>query len=303
MSRKRGFALCATVLVAAALGGASPAPQCDLAATDVAAAGLARQTAGAATLCNSLRMGKRCSDRPVEIAQGTGDGYLSAAETPDGLAILPPPPAAGSPAHRADRAIFAQTRRLKGTARWALATRDVDSDAFGHFACAIGMQLSAQTAPLTARLLDRASTAGVVDPVKRFYRVRRPYLGTRAPICQPRTRHLAENGDYPSGHAAGGWMEALILAELVPDRATEILARGRAFGESRVICGVHSMSAVQAGWLTGAATTAALHGSASFRADLDAARAELARISSSAPAPDATMCKVERAALAQALPR
>jgi membrane-associated phospholipid phosphatase len=257
--------------------------------------------AGAATLCNPLRMGDRCGGRAVESAAvGKSDGYLTPALTPDGLAILPRPPAAGSPAHAADRAVFAQTRRLKGTARWGLATADVESDAFTHFGCALGMQLTAQSAPLTARLLDRASTAGVVDPVKAYFRVPRPYIGTRAPICQARTRHLAGNGDYPSGHAAGGWMEALILAELVPDRATAILARGRTYGESRAVCGAHSVSAVEAGWLAGAATTAALHGSAEFRADLDAARAELVRIRADAPAPDSKVCMAERAALASA---
>ncbi len=133
------------------------------------------------------------------------------------------------------------------------------------------------------RLLDRAGTSGVVDPVKQFYRVQRPYIGSAAPICQARTAALAGNGDYPSGHAAGGWMEALLLAELAPDRATEILARGRAFGESRLICGAHSLSAVEAGWLAGAAATAALHGSAEFRADLEAARDEMATVRASAP--------------------
>jgi acid phosphatase (class A) len=118
-----------------------------------------------------------------------------------------------------------------------------------------------------------------------------PRSASRAP------RALAGNGDYPSGHAAGGWLEALILAELVPDRATEILARGRAFGESRAICGAHSLSAVQAGWLAGAAAAAVLHGSPEFRADLDAARAELTAGRTALPAPDSATCRAEADAL------
>lgn len=228
--------------------------------------------------------------------------YLTRESTPDGLAILPPPPPRGSARARADRAVFFATRRLRGTPRWQVATADVKSEAFAHFACALGMVLTPASAPATARLLDRAGTAGVVDPVKTFYHVRRPYLGTRAPICQPRTAALAGNGDYPSGHAAGGWMEALILAELVPERASAILARGRAFGESRAICGVHSLSAVQAGWLAGAAATAALHGSPDFRADLETARGELATIRTRLPPPDAAKCRAEANALKHALP-
>ena len=226
--------------------------------------------------------------------------YLSPATTPDGIRVLPAPPAPGSPLAIADRRLFAATRKLKGSPRWKVAMSDVDTGPFEHFACALGVKLTPQTAPALARVFDRADTAGVVDPVKERYRRPRPFIGSKAPICQARTAHLIANGDYPSGHAANGWMEALILAELAPDRATEILARGRAFGESRMICGAHSMSAVQAGWLAGAAATAALHGSASFRADLDAARAELATVRKRAPAPDAAACRAEAAALATA---
>ncbi len=252
----------------------------------------------AAVVCNPQRMPARCAGIPVETANGPSNAYLSPEATPDGLRVLPPPPRPGGPVARADRALFAATRALAGSPRWKIAQADVVTEAFDHFACALGAQLTPATAPALARLLDRAGTAGVVDPAKRAYQVRRPYLGTHAPICQPRTAALAANGDYPSGHAAGGWMEALILAELAPDRATQILARGRAFGESRMICGAHSLSAVQAGWLAGAAATAALHADAAFRADLDAARAELAHVRMTAPAPDAGICRAEAAALA-----
>jgi acid phosphatase (class A) len=227
--------------------------------------------------------------------------YLAPETTPDGIRILPPAPAAGSPVDRADRVIFAATRALQGSPRWQLAAADVESDAFDHFACAMGMKLSKSSAPALAGLLDRASTSGVVDPAKQFYHRPRPYLGRQAAICQAKTEHLASNGDYPSGHAAGGWLEALILAELLPERATQILARGRAYGESRAICGAHSLSAVQAGWLAGAAANAALHGSSAFRADLEAARAEMAHLRQSAPAPDAKACHAEESIIAKSV--
>jgi acid phosphatase (class A) len=93
-------------------------------------------------------------------------------------------------------------------------------------------------------------------------------------------------------------MEALLLAELFPDRATEILARGRAYGESRVICRVHTVSAVEAGYVAGAAATAVLHGQAEFRRDLEAARAELAHVRADAPPADTARCRAEARALA-----
>lgn len=255
---------------------------------------------GAAALCNPLRAANRCAGLAVETVGPAARGYLSPETTPEGVRILSPPPAAGGPVATADRQVFAATRRLRGSPRWRVATSDVDTGPFEHFACALGVKLTPQAAPALARLLDRAETSSVVDPVKQFYRVPRPFIGSAAPICQARTADLIANGDYPSGHTANGWMEALILAELAPDRATEILARGRAFGESRLICGAHSLSAVEAGWLAGAAAVAALHGSAAFRADLDTARAEMATVRASAPAPNAADCRTEAAALAAA---
>ncbi|WP_394646596.1 phosphatase PAP2 family protein [uncultured Sphingomonas sp.] len=233
------------------------------------------------------------------IGAATPDAYLTAGDYPDGLVVLAPPPAPGSPTARTDAAIFRETRRLAGTPRWRIATDDVTNTPLARNACALGMRIDARSAPATARLLDRAHAGPLVDPVKRHYQVRRPYLDVPgAPICEPRTAHLAGNGDYPSGHTAAGWLEALILAEAMPTRATAILARGRAYGESRAVCGSHSKSAVEAGYLAGSAVFAALQGSAAFQRDLAAARDELARLRTTAPTPDRATCAAEEEALA-----
>lgn len=223
--------------------------------------------------------------------------YLATVPVPDLMQILPPPPTPGSPGNIADRAIFRETRALKGSDRWAVATRDVTDDRFTTFACAIGMQLDAKTAPATTRVFDRIGSGMLVDPVKHGYATRRPYLDDDQPICEPKTAHLAGNGDYPSGHTTNGWSTALLLAELMPTRATAILARGRAFGESRYICGSHSRSAVEAGYMSGSVLVATLHAAPDFRRDMDAARAELAALSSSAPPTSAARCAREANAL------
>ena len=67
---------------------------------------------------------------------------------------------------------------------------------------------------------------------------------------------LREDGSYPSGHNAIGWASALILAEIAPERADLVLARGRAFGQSRVICNVHWQSDASEGRTMGAAAVA-----------------------------------------------
>ncbi len=89
---------------------------------------------------------------------------------------------------------------------------------------------------------------------------------------------LRKDGSYPSGHTAIGWAWALILSEIAPEHADAILARGRAYGESRVICNVHWHSDVVEGRFVGAAAVARLHADPAFRADLEAAKAEFAAV-------------------------
>lgn len=233
------------------------------------------------------------------LGAASGAPYLTPPTTPDGLAILPPPPRPGSATAKRDRAVFVATRRLVGSERWRIAADDVENAPLDRYACAMDARLTPSMAPALAHLLDGIGTGDTVEPVKVHYAARRPYLGTGAPICQSKTAHLAADGDYPSGHAANGWLEGLVLAELLPDRASPILARARAYGESRAVCGAHSLSAVEAGWMAGSATFAVLQASPQFRRDLDAARGELRSLAGAAPRPDASRCAAEAAVVAK----
>lgn len=205
-------------------------------------------------------------------------GYLAVATQPDLAAILPGPPAADSPRAAADAKTFVTSRALAGSARWRMAREDVSSDLPQRFAEAIGIPLDLAHLPATRRLLDRlgADRSAMVGAAKAHWQSPRPFVGNALPICEPRRPDLAANGDYPSGHATHGWSFALVMAELLPDRAGAILARGRTYGDSRWICGSHSASAVEGGYLAASAILAAEHGVPAFRADMDAARAELA---------------------------
>jgi acid phosphatase (class A) len=212
---------------------------------------------------------------------GPVSGYLAAGDAPDAIRILPPPPAAGSGREADDRAIFAATRALKGDPRWDLATSDADlhpANGMADFACALGVTLTPETAPTVASLFARISkdARAVIDPPKARYARPRPYLAdANAPICVDKTDDLAKSASYPSGHATQSWAWGLVLAELVPDRATEILMRARSIGESRVVCGVHYMSDIEAGRDAGSALVARLHADAAFQADLAKAREEI----------------------------
>ncbi len=231
-------------------------------------------------------------------------GYLAKGAAPDATRILTPPPAVGSLADKADRAAFNDTRKLEGHPRWSMATSDaVTSPAaiLEDFSCAIGVDLDASNAPTVLEVLSRVSrdVRPVIDPPKDLFARKRPFVGGKSHICVTRDASLEASFSYPSGHSTASWASALVLAELAPDRATEILMRARAYAESRVVCGVHFPSDLEAGRTGASALVAVVHSDPVFRADMDRARTELsAARAAGGRVPDAGRCKVENEASA-----
>ena len=66
----------------------------------------------------------------------------------------------------------------------------------------------------------------------------------------------------------------LVLTEVAPERVNALSQRALAFGASRVICGVHWQSDVDAGRLVASAVVAQLHTNADFVEQLALARGE-----------------------------
>jgi acid phosphatase (class A) len=227
--------------------------------------------------------------------------YVDAASF-DILALLPPAPLKGSVRYEADRRMFRETRRFKDTPRWVMATRDADAstaDMLQHFSCALDIEITAATAPRISQLAQNLSgDAGrLAGGAKDHYQRLRPYWIDRGEICRPRDE-LGKSFDYPSGHTIAGWSWAIALAQIAPDRATPLLARGRAYGESRIVCGVHNATAVEAGRLGATAAAVLAQGNAQYQIDLAAARTEYASLRQSAPHPDAARCAAEAALVA-----
>lgn len=228
-------------------------------------------------------------------------GYLGD-KAPDTYKILPPSPTVGTIRYQADRSTFLATRSLKDSERWKLAIADVNEAAIVQdTACAMNMEVTPQNAPKFTKIMMtmRYDVRQAVNHPKDIYKRQRPYLIDEGDICVEKSASLAASPDYPSGHATWGWTVGLILAELLPDRSTEILSRARAFGESRLVCGVHNMSAVESGRTNGSILVAGLHGSPAFRADMEAARKELEALRKTAAKPDPAKCAAEAELIAK----
>ncbi len=242
-----------------------------------------------------------------EYGLGMLQGYLDPKAVPNSVALIPPPPSPDSAAFAHDEEVARSTFAFRDTPRFALAVSDYDlkiPSLVNTFSCAINAQISEANAPYLYTVLRRSfSDLGQsTHDAKNYYNRLRPFQVNHEAMGVPEARDLLEKDhSYPSGHTAIGWGFALILSEISPDRANELLARGRAFGESRNIVNHHWYSDVVWGSFMGAGTVARLHADPTFRADIDAARAELVAIRAQGLTPTRD-CKAEAAALAQTTP-
>lgn len=209
-------------------------------------------------------------------------GYLDEGSAPNAANFLPPPPEPGSLREQDDIAQYRATRALKGTPRWAQAAADNEIEtpsAPRIFNEALGIEFVPEQMPTLTLLLGRmlGDLETIQTPAKRGYFRHRPFVVEPSDTCFTPEPWLGPSGSYPSGHTALGWAWALVLAEMAPDRADAILARGIAYGESRMICGVHYASDVEAGRIVGAVIVSALKANPEFQADFAVAARELNR--------------------------
>ena len=240
-----------------------------------------------------------------EFRKGSGylNGYLNPKQLPNSLALLPPPPAAGSAQAAADMETYKSTRALRNTPRWTLATQDANLKfpaAAAAFSCALGIPVSQEGTPNLNMLLRRTLLdAGLATyAAKDKYNRQRPFVVTGEETCTPAEQPmLSKDGSYPSGHSSIGWAWALVLVQAAPQNMDALLQRGYAFGFSRVVCGVHWQSDVDAGRVIGAATVARLQSDETFKAQVALARDEIAQAQAKGLKPAAD-CAAEAAALA-----
>lgn len=240
---------------------------------------LALLTCSVAIGAQQLSYGEKVSEN------GEAKSFLTFSQSINSDFILPPPPAFDSVEFQADKVAYEKGIPLVGGERWKQAAIDADlnDENIGQsFSESFGIKISKENTPITYSILFKlirdAGNYATKDAKEKYMRMR-PFMFYNSPTCLPEDEEgLRKNGSYPSGHTALGWSTALVLAEIRPERANEILKRGYEYGQSRVICRAHWQSDVNAGRVVGAAQYANLHTNKGFLQALEQAKAEIAGV-------------------------
>lgn len=213
--------------------------------------------------------------------------YFEPEQMPDMKQFLPGPPAEDSEAFKYDLAVYELGKKIRATDTKAAEAAQAQSDnrianLSKQFSEAFGMEISMEKTPQIYILLrDGVITCvkSIIAP-KDYYHRTRPFAYHKEGTLMPdKEGQLHQNGSFPSGHTLRGWTTALLLLEINPDRAEELLTLGYQYGQSRVISGYHWQSDVDASRLVAAAAVAKLHTSDRFLKQMKRAKREYKKLS------------------------
>jgi acid phosphatase (class A) len=195
-------------------------------------------------------------------------------KTMDLTVLVPPPPAKGSAQDQADMQAVLEAQANASEARRAQALADSDETIYVMFAAILGPKFNAASLPKTSLLFERIgeSEDETLDAAKPFFGRVRPWMANPEVKAYARP---SKTPSYPSGHTTRVNIDAIMMAAMVPEKKTEIWARADDYAQSRVIGGMHYPTDIVAGRRTGSAMAAVMLQDPKFKADFDAAKAEL----------------------------
>ena len=207
--------------------------------------------------------------------------YIPQDQLPSLLGVMPAPPAFDSPEFANDVVRYCWGKQQREDAqRLAVAIADAEWDShekvYNRWKDAFGLEISATATPEIWKLLE--TSIATVDPmrkdVKAYYHRQRPFERFNDSMPSHEEDALRGEGSYPSGHSLRGWTISLLLAQIAPERASEIYRRGWDYCNSRVIVGAHWQSDVDNSRTAASVGFCCLQGNAAFLAQMAKAQKE-----------------------------
>ncbi len=213
------------------------------------------------------------------------EAYVPTAGLPISSKYLPEAPTENSAQFMCDLNAYLEGKYLRTQDVGKKAIEDVEysPDNFCKiFSEVLGITISASTTPAIYELLCRVHPSGnaATQDAKAYYQRKRPYAYMNETSAYPDDdENLRNTGSYPSGHASGSWLMALVLSEVTRSHQDELMLRAYEYGQGRVITGFHWQSDVDAGRMVGSAVYAFLHTESAFVSQMEKAVKEYQTVS------------------------
>ena len=198
--------------------------------------------------------------------------YLNPAEV-DLIHVLAPPPAADSPAGKADLQAVLAAVNSRTDAQIKHAQADDQRIVF-RFADVMGANFRPESLPFATQFFQHVYEDGNAATVaaKAYFKRQRPF------VVDPDIQIVvvqAPDFSYPSNHSTFAYEAGILLAAMVPEKAAAIFERAADYAHDRVIAGVHFPTDVEAGRISGSVIDNSLLHDARFVSDFERAKSEV----------------------------
>lgn len=191
--------------------------------------------------------------------------------------LLPPPPLEGSPGDRRDKRRVLELQKGLTPERLASIQADVEQSVYRVAGEVLGPSFTKENFPLAGAFfskVNRDSAAGV-RTIKQKYKRPRPFQANKDVQAPPAIAAASQGPTYPSGHSTFGAEVALLLGMMVPEKRTELYARGWQYGEQRIASGVAYPSDWEGGHIGAAVMVTLMLQKPEFKVDFEATKAEI----------------------------
>jgi len=195
-------------------------------------------------------------------------------EQVDLVKLLAPPPSDRSPQTQAEILELIQIQKIRTPQEKTLAVSDDKLSVFQFASAILGPKFTWENLPLTENFFKRLAKDGIsiFTVAKEKWNRTRPFLvSTEVKSCSDH----AASGAYPSGHSTFGYLTAIVLADMVPEKKVELFERAAQYAGNRMVCGVHYRSDIEAGRIGGTVIAAFAMQNPQFRKEFEEVRKEV----------------------------
>jgi acid phosphatase (class A) len=188
--------------------------------------------------------------------------------------LLAPPPADRSPQTQAEILELIQIQKRCTPQEKASAVSDNRLSVFQFASGVLGPKFTWENLPLTEKFFKRLAK----DGVSVFTAAKEKWSRTRPCLVSAEVRSCFgqdASEAYPSGHSTFGYLAAIVLANMIPEKKTELFDRAAQYAGNRMVCGVHYRSDIEAGRIGGTVIAAFAMQNPQFQKEFEEVRKEV----------------------------